>query len=167
MVGFASSGCSSDSSPASTKNDSPDGGGAGGSTSTSPEASTPSTPDAFNGDCSTARWGHQTKECWDCLCGACPDSLNKCNGDCVGIIECAESNHVLADKTSDISCEVTGTTVTCLKDTAVQAQAQALITFDTCLLSTHPDKLPNDFRTCDTVCNVTYSGDVCTKFPNM
>ncbi len=161
IIGLWSSACSSDSgSKQSGMNDSIADSGA-----PAPVEAGPKSPMPFNGDCSTARWGHQSDACWSCLCDACADTLNKCNEDCVGIMECATSKHALVNVTSDISCEVRATTLTCLTDPKSQAQAQALINFDSCLLSATPGKPAGEFRTCDTVCKNTYSGDVCQRFP--
>jgi hypothetical protein len=167
----AASACSSSDSPSGqTKQGTGTDGGSGTPDAATPDGAMPGADsggrpvDAFNGDCSTARWAGLSDSCWSCLCGACKPTLDKCNQDCMSILQCAFDNHTLVNKGTDLSCELTATTVTCLKDPKAQVVATPLINFDTCLIGA-TTKHAGEFRACDTECNVPYSGDVCTRFP--
>jgi hypothetical protein len=174
VVAFSSAGalgaCSSNSQSGSTSQGAESDGGAQKPDATTPDATTPDTDsgarpvDAFNGDCSTARWMSVSDSCWSCLCGACKPTLDKCNEDCAGVFRCANEQHTLVNKATDLTCEITATASLCLTDAKSQAAAQSLLDFDTCLLGvTKPHA--GDFRACDTECGTKYSGDVCTRFP--
>ncbi len=164
--------CSSSSAGPSSESQKQTGGDAGGTTpdAAAPDAASPvadsggSPVDAFNGDCSTARWTNVSDECWACLCNACKPKLDACNQDCTDVFQCAQAKHTLVNKGTELTCEITATTALCLADPKSQAVAQPLLDFDTCLLTatkTHA----GDFRACDTECRTAYSGDVCTRVP--
>lgn len=127
----------------------------------SPGDGGPTAPDPFNGDCSTARWSNVSDACWSCMCGACSASLNACNESCTDVFECAVEKQVLVNVGADILCEIRGTAAECLAG-APEGAAQALIAFDTCLISAMK---PSGFRVCEDVCQIPYPGDVCTRYP--
>lgn len=65
---------------------------------------------------------------------------------------------------AEISCEVRATLVECIgSDTARQGAANALIAFDTCLISKGSPS--TSFRICDAECGTPYPGDVCARYP--
>ena len=124
-------------------------------------------PVDFNGDCSTAKWANVTDECWACMCGACKAKLDACNKDCTDILECTEEKQALVNVQADLFCEIRATGNLCLQTPEAQAAAQALVTFDTCLMGAMPKPVAGEFRACETVCKIPYSGDVCQRFPQM
>ena len=85
------------------------------------------------------------------------------NGDCFTAVKCANDNHVEVGVAADLACELRAFTAVCLNDPASQAQAGALLNFDTCLIASH--KPPEMLRACEKECNTTYTGDVCRRFP--
>lgn len=127
------------------------------------DGSTPSTAQAFNGDCTTANWTGVSAECWSCMCGKCQSQLSACNEDCMAAMQCGLDNHVLVGSAAEISCEIRAFTATCEQDPASQAQASAILAFDGCLINSH--KAPEHLRGCESECGTTYTGDVCTRFP--
>src|SRR5262245_47663668 len=124
-------------------------------------------PVAYNGDCSTAKWANVTDDCWACLCGACKTTLDACNKDCTDILECTEEKNALVNVRSELLCEIRATGNLCLQTPAAQAAAQALVTFDGCLMNGSTPREAGEFRACETVCKIPYSGDVCQRFPQM
>jgi hypothetical protein len=125
-------------------------------------------PVPYNGDCSSAKWANVTDECWACLCGACKPTLDACNKDCTDILECTEEKQALVNVQADLLCEIRATGNLCLQTPEAQAAAQALIKFDGCLMSAStPKPVTGEFRACETVCKIPYSGDVCQRFPQM
>jgi hypothetical protein len=139
------------------------GASSGGATASGGATGAGGAPAAF-GDCSKENWSGETDECWSCMCGACKDTLDVCNDDCITALKCAQTQHTLVNVTADIPCEIRATGNLCLQGAKAQAAAQAVLNFDTCLLKSSPDK-GTDFRFCDTVCKHQYSGDVCQRFP--
>lgn len=166
LAAAAASACSSDTASGSAKQGAQsDAGNQGTPDATTPVVdSGPRPVDAFNGDCSTARWASVSDSCWSCLCGACKPKLDACNADCTGILKCAADKHTLVNKATELTCEISATTSLCLTDAKSQAAAQALLDFDGCLLGA-TTKQAGDFRACDTECGAVYTGDVCTRFP--
>ena len=131
-----------------------------------PDAGTTTrTPDAYNSDCSTANWGKDAASdaCWACMCGACAETLNKCDRDCLGLVQCALDEHVLVGDVSQLQCEVRGFGETCVTADSPQASVTAVTSFDTCLITSH--KAPEQLRACEAECGITYTGDVCERFP--
>jgi len=115
-------------------------------------------------DCTADNWSSGLSEaCWSCLCGACAEKLNLCNSDCTDILECAFEKNTFVNQLAEINCEIQATAVECLTTPATQDQAGALIQFDTCLIS--GGAAAGSFRVCDTECQIPYSGDVCTRYP--
>jgi len=115
---------------------------------------------AFNGDCTTAKWTDVSDACWSCMCTACADTLNACDETCTGVVDCAFQTGCMVNQTSDINCEVRCVASECLVDAG--AAAQAVINFDTCLITATK---PSGFRVCEDVCAIPYTGDVCTRYP--
>jgi hypothetical protein len=120
------------------------------------------TVDSFNGDCSSARWADVSDACWSCQCGACKATLNACNVDCVGVLACALTHHTLVNVGADVSCEVRATATECLTDAKSQAVATPLVQFDACLIGA---RTTGHFRACEEECKISYSGDVCQRYP--
>jgi hypothetical protein len=120
------------------------------------------TVDAFNGDCTSARWADVSDACWSCQCGACKQTLDACNIDCVGVLACALDHHTLANVGSDVTCEIRATVAECLKDPKSQAVASPLTQFDACLIGAHTT---GHFRACEDECKISYTGDVCQRYP--
>ena len=114
----------------------------------------------FNGDCTTAKWAGFSDACWSCMCTACANTLNACNEACTGVMGCAFQAGCLVNQTRDINCEVRCVASECLVDAG--AAAQAVINFDTCLITATK---PSGFRVCEDVCAIPYTGDVCTRYP--
>lgn len=119
--------------------------------------------DPFTGDCTTARWGPTTNECWSCLCNTCKDSLNACGPDCSKAVQCASKKHTLVGVAADIQCELRAFTAECLQDPAAAAASNQLLAFDTCLIDSH--KPTEHLRACEVECGTVYTGDVCARFP--
>jgi hypothetical protein len=119
--------------------------------------------DPFNGDCSSARWASVSDACWSCFCNRCKDALNGCNGECFKGAACAVDNHILVGVATELQCEVRAVSATCLKDEASRTAAGPLLQFDGCLINQHRD--PEHLRACEQECGVTYTGDVCERFP--
>jgi hypothetical protein len=130
-----------------------------------PDAGPTRTRDAFNGDCTTANWSSTSSDaCWACMCDACATTLNKCNDDCVDLMQCALDEHVLVGKTTEVTCEVRGFQATCLNDPATKSQADATTAFDVCLIASRtPESM---LRICEPECGLSYTGDVCQRFPS-
>jgi hypothetical protein len=120
--------------------------------------------DPFNGDCSTARWANLSDECWSCFCNTCQDTLNQCNDDCVKGLACGTDNHVLAGVTTDLVCEGRAFGAVCESDPAIHAVADLITKFDICLIGSR-DPVKNHLRACEAECSITYTGDVCERFP--
>jgi hypothetical protein len=120
-------------------------------------------PDAFNGDCGSARWSNLSPACWSCMCGACPEQLNACTEGCVSAFECALEQDVLVGVADELLCEIRGTAALCLREPATQGAARQLIDFDTCLIARREPS--SHLRVCERECGIQYSGDVCERFP--
>jgi hypothetical protein len=118
--------------------------------------------DAYNQDCSTARWANVSDGCWSCLCTQCADSLNKCNGRCAAGMACAFEKKTFVNVAADLSCELAVTVGDCLKEEGGIAQAAAIAAFDGCLVA-KADQSAGEFRTCEKECGLTYPGDVCAR----
>jgi hypothetical protein len=162
---LVTTGCSSDSKSSGNEipNKGRDAGGSGGAGSEGDARGAIPAPDAFNGDCKTAKWANLSDECWACMCGACEPTLNLCKEGCTAIFECAQKEHTLVNVGADIGCEVRATGATCIQDPTSQAETPQLLNLDGCLIGAK--KEAGEFRVCDTVCKTPYTGDVCQRFP--
>ena len=78
--------------------------------------------------------------------------------------ECALEKDTLVGVADEIPCEIRATGVLCLTDAETQAGAAALISFDTCLIARHQAPA-QQLRACEQECGISYSGDVCQRFP--
>jgi len=119
--------------------------------------------DPFNGDCGTARWADFSDACWSCACQTCKTTLNACNDDCIGFMECAFQKHTLVNVLADIGCEIRATAGECLTSDSLKAGEGPATQFDTCLIGA--TKPAGHFRACEVECGVPYSGDVCQRYP--
>lgn len=117
----------------------------------------------YTGDCTTARWMAVSDACWSCFCNRCRTETNNCNGDCANGVYCAAGKHVLVGEASQLSCELRGFAQVCLTDPTFQAGVGPLLQFDTCLIAQHQP--PEQLRACEQECGMTYTGDVCERFP--
>ena len=130
-----------------------------------PDAGPTRKRDPFNGDCTTANWSPGSSDaCWACMCNSCADTLNKCDDDCVDLMQCALDKHALVGKTTEVTCEVRAFTALCATDPAKKAADDAATAFDICLIGkrTSDSKL----RVCEQECGITYTDDVCQRFPS-
>jgi hypothetical protein len=119
--------------------------------------------DPFNGMCSSARWSTVSPDCWSCWCSKCASSLNAATRRSLEIFECMREKKLLVNDNSQLQCEVRAGTKECVgSDTA---DWNKLVTFDECLFGALTPKATGEFRACDTTCGTTYSGDVCTRYP--
>lgn len=150
--------CSTDSKPSNGGPDAVD------AAAPSPEAARPRTPDAFNGDCSSANWSPESNDaCWACMCNTCATTLNQCNDACISLLDCGLTKHVIVGNAADLSCEIRAFTASCLDDPSTSSQSNAVTALDTCLIGAH--KAPEMLRACEAECGITYTGDVCQRFP--
>lgn len=136
------------------------GGGAGGEAGSG--AAGGGAIDAFNGDCSSAKWADVSDACWACLCGGCGAELNACDETCMELFVCTGAESCWVGSGDQILCEIRCLGNSCITD-ANRAGAGPLTAFDGCLLGS-PDK-GSDFRLCEAECGLTYPGDVCERFP--
>lgn len=120
--------------------------------------------DAFNGDCTTARWASVSDACWSCFCSKCKESLNACDEKCVKGIACAAEKHTLVGVASDLQCELRAFGALCATDPDILASSGALVAFDGCLIDNY--RPPEHLRACEAECGVVYTGDVCERFPD-
>jgi hypothetical protein len=118
--------------------------------------------DAYNQDCSTARWANVSDACWSCLCTQCKPSLDQCNTRCAAGMACAFEKKTFVNVAADLSCELAVTVGDCLREEGGVAQAGAIATFDGCLIG-KADQSAGEFRTCEKECGLTYPGDVCAR----
>lgn len=118
----------------------------------------------FDGHCSSTRWSDVSDDCWSCICGACADTLNKCNGDCLNLLWCAVDKHALVNVAADLACEVRATLASCAGEPNAGAEFGNVTAFDTCLV-VKPKPDGGGFRACERECDITYTGDVCTRYP--
>jgi hypothetical protein len=78
-------------------------------------------------------------------------------------MECGIEKHVLVGKVEEVACEVRAFSATCLNDPATSPQSDATTAFDVCLIGA---RLPSSMlRICEPECGLTYTGDVCERFP--
>jgi hypothetical protein len=98
------------------------------------------------------------------MCGACKEQLDACGDGCMKGFECAIAKKTLVGVADEIPCEIRGTAVECMTDAETQAGANALISFDACLIVRHQAPA-QQLRACEQECGLTYSGDVCERFP--
>jgi hypothetical protein len=119
--------------------------------------------DPFNGDCTTAKWADVSDECWQCVCGECQPTLNACDEDCIGIMTCSNDRGCLVNDPAQLNCEIQCVSQTCVPD-AGAAASTAVTNFDICLIGS-PNKTMGMFRACEDVCQINYTGDTCTRFP--
>jgi hypothetical protein len=138
------------------------GGGTGGSGGSASGGGGSSGVDAFNGDCTTAKWGDVSDACWSCMCQACANTLNTCDDACMGVMKCAFESECMVNQPSEVNCEISCVGNECLADPAAQAAAQSVVSFDACLIGAEK---PSGFRICEDVCSIPYTGDVCTRYP--
>lgn len=127
------------------------------------DAATTRKPDTFNGDCTTANWSTGSSACWACMCATCATTLNACNEDCTGLLACGLTKHVIVSDAADLACEGRAFTAECLQDPATSSQGNAVTALDLCLIGAH--KAPELLRACESQCNITYTGDVCKRYP--
>jgi hypothetical protein len=118
------------------------------------------TIDDFNGMCEGARWSHVSDACWSCWCAQCGDSLNIATRRSMEIFECMFEKDQLVNDFFELTCEIRAGLADCV-DGAMD-DWDKLVAFDTCLMQTATFPA---FRACEAECGVTYSGDVCTRYP--
>jgi hypothetical protein len=73
-------------------------------------------------------------------------------------------NKVAVGVSSDFPCEGRAFTALCESDPVIKAASSLVANFDTCLIKAH-NAATEDTRACEAACNMTYSGDVCQRFP--
>jgi len=134
-----------------------------GDAATPSDAATPRKPDAFNGDCTTANWSTQSSACWACMCDTCATTLNACNEDCTSLFSCGLQKHAFVGVAAELACEARAFEGECLQDPATSSQDPVLTQFDICLLTSH--KAPELLRACEAECDITYTDDVCQRYP--
>jgi hypothetical protein len=139
------------------------GGGGAGADAATPKDSGGTPVDPFTGDCTTARWAGVSDECWSCFCNRCKDTLNACNEGCAKGIACGAERHALVGVASEIQCELRAFAAECASDPVIAAEVTPLTNFDTCLIASH--KAPESLRACEKECSLTYTGDVCARYP--
>jgi hypothetical protein len=71
--------------------------------------------------------------------------------------------HVFVGNAADLVCEARAFEAACLQDPATSSQDPALTAFDICLLNMH--KPPERLRACEAECDITYTDDVCQRYP--
>lgn len=116
--------------------------------------------DAFNGDCTKARWANVSQTCWSCMCSACASTMNLANRKSMEIFECMVQKKLLVNQLVELTCEQRAGLKDCVN--GATTEWNNLVTFDLCLMSA-PNK--TTFRACDTECGTPYPGDVCTRYP--
>lgn len=130
-----------------------------------PESGPNPTRNAYNADCTTANWSTSSDACWACMCGACAKTLNECDEGCVDLMQCALDKHVLVGKTTEVTCEVRGFAAACLTDPEKQSHDDAATAFDVCLIGARTPQ--SMLRICESECGITYTGDVCQRYPSL
>ena len=123
----------------------------------------PRKPDAFNGECTTANWSMGSSACWACMCATCATTLNACNENCVSLLACGLEKNVLVGVAADLACEGRAFAAECLQDPATSSEDTAVTALDICLIGAH--KAPELLRACEAECNITYTDDVCQRYP--
>jgi hypothetical protein len=111
--------------------------------------------------CASARWSNVSPACWSCWCAACGDTLNETTPRSQEIFACMFEKDLLVNSLFELSCEVRAGQAECAPDGG--SDWDKLVSFDTCLIFSLG--AANDFRVCDTECGVSYTGDVCTRYP--
>ncbi len=118
----------------------------------------------FKGDCKSKRWANVSDACWSCFCDKCETQTNTCGEDCFKVMQCANDKHALVGVGTELPCELRAFPALCLTDPASTAAAGPLLGFDTCLITKH-DPAKEHLRACEAECGITYTGDVCKRFP--
>ena len=116
------------------------------------------------GDCTAKNWGNTSDACWSCFCKKCATELDVCGPDCFKGVQCANDKHALVGVAGDLPCELRAFAALCLSDPVLQAASGPLLGFDTCLIASH-DPATEHLRACEAECGVSYTGDVCARFP--
>ena len=137
---------------------------AGADVPTSADSSKGRPVDPFNGDCSSARWANVSDDCWSCFCRTCQPTLDQCADDCVKGFYCGTENHVLVGVAADLACEGRAFAAVCDADPAIKAAETPITAFDICLIGAH-DPVTDHLRACESECGITYTDDVCQRFP--
>jgi hypothetical protein len=153
---YVVAGCSNDAKPSNAET--------ADASTPAPDAAPTRKADPFNGDCTSANWSSGSSDaCWACMCNTCAMTLNACNDGCISLLACGLDKHVIVGSAADLQCEIRAFTASCLDDPSTSSQANAVTALDTCLIGSH--KPPEMLRACEAECGITYTGDVCQRFP--